>query len=87
LRHATQHRGITEVTRGKGKMTVPRLGYNRVKADMERPPRGSYRLTTPRICCIRVKVSMVRMTRGSYRLTAPRIGCDKGQGCRGETTG
>jgi hypothetical protein len=55
LRHTTQHRGTTEVTRGRGKLTVPRLGCDRVKAATTRLPRGSYRLTVPRICCGRVK--------------------------------
>jgi hypothetical protein len=55
LRHATQHRGTIEVTRGRGKLTVTRLGYGRVKEATTRLLRGSYRLTAPRICCGRVK--------------------------------
>ena len=55
MRHATQHKGTTEVTRGRGKWTVPRLGCGRVKAATARLPRGSYRMKGPRICCGRVK--------------------------------
>jgi hypothetical protein len=40
LRHSTQHRGTTEVTRGRGKMTVPRLGYGRVKAATDKATEG-----------------------------------------------
>jgi hypothetical protein len=56
LRNATQQKGTTEVTRGRGKLTMPRLGCGRVKEATTRLPRGSYRLIGPRICCGRVKV-------------------------------
>jgi hypothetical protein len=65
LRHATQHKGTTEVTRSRGKLTVPRLRYGRVKATMTRLPRGSYRLTVPRICYERVKEKTKRLLRGA----------------------